>query len=766
MHDEPLGIETRERARVRGDVTGPSLPESEERFRLTFEEAPTGMALVGLDGSFLRVNRSFSQIVGYEAEELLELTFAQITHPEDVEIDLGLAEALLRGDIERYELGKRYIRKDGSEVDVRLHGSIVRRSDGTPVHFIAQVEDVSERVRMERALRESESRFRLLAENARDVIFRYCVRPPSFEYISPAIERFTGYRPEEFYADPGIVARLLHPEDRSHLAELLVKSGSPEPVLVRWLRRDGGIRWAEHHFRTEFDSSGGLVAVEGIARDVTVRRETEEALEVLRRQHELILSSTGEGIYGLDEEGRTIFVNPAAATTVGWTPQDLIGLRQHDVLHHSHPDGSPYRVEDCPIYAAIRDGRSHRVDDEVFWRKDGSSFPVRYTSTPMRNEQGEVVGAVVSFSDITEEREAQFRLQRLMDEVAAERSWLQTLIDRSPAGIVLLDRDGVLSANERARALLGSDVTSTRDATPRVHHPDRQAIAPEDAPIQRAMRGESIIGREYVIRRGLRDWVPVLVSAAPIAGPHGERLGAVAVFEDLSTVKELEQRREEWVSLIAHDLRQPLTVILANAERLASQSAEEAIHRRAENIRISARRLHRMTLDLLDASRIEAHRLSLERSSVNLAGLIRGALDRLVPEEQASRVQLELQEGVPPVMVDAGRIEQVLANLLSNALKYGTPGTPIGVRLSLRDGQAAEVCVANEGPDIPPEEQGSLFSRFHRTKEARRGGQPGLGLGLYIAHGLVAAHGGFMWVESGNGQTVFRFALPLAVSGN
>jgi PAS domain S-box-containing protein len=134
-----------------------ALRESEERFRLTLDEAPIGMALVALDGRFVRVNRALCDILGYTAEELTGLTFQAITHPDDLDADLALAERLSRGEIPRYQLEKRYVRKDGTVVDVTLSGSALRGRDGAPVHFIAQLEDITKRKRLENELRVAEA---------------------------------------------------------------------------------------------------------------------------------------------------------------------------------------------------------------------------------------------------------------------------------------------------------------------------------------------------------------------------------------------------------------------------------------------------------------------------------------------------------------------------------------------------------------------------------------------------------------------------------
>lgn len=154
------------------------------------------------------------------------------------------------------------------------------------------------------------------------------------------------------------------------------------------------------------------------------RREAERAVAQLSRQNKLILDSAGEGIYGVDLEGRTIFLNPAAARMTGWAVEELIGQPQHARLHHSRSDGAPYPREECPIYAAFKDGAVHQVASEVFWRKDGTSFPVEYTSTPIR-EEGKIVGAVVVFKDITERKQAEERIRLFnleLEQRVAERT--------------------------------------------------------------------------------------------------------------------------------------------------------------------------------------------------------------------------------------------------------------------------------------------------------------------------------------------------------
>jgi len=149
-----------------------------------------------------------------------------------------------------------------------------------------------------------------------------------------------------------------------------------------------------------------------------LNRQLKRAKAHLEQRHELILDSVAEGISGVDLEGRTTFVNAAMERLTGWTAKELIGRNQHELLHHTHADGSPFPACECPVYATYRDDRARYVDDDVFWCKDGRSFPVEYSSTPIRDERGATIGSVVVFRDMTERRDAAEKIRRHQAELA------------------------------------------------------------------------------------------------------------------------------------------------------------------------------------------------------------------------------------------------------------------------------------------------------------------------------------------------------------
>jgi len=146
--------------------------------------------------------------------------------------------------------------------------------------------------------------------------------------------------------------------------------------------------------------------------------------ELLQQRYQSILNAAGEGIYGLDADGKTTFVNPAAVRLTGWQPEDVLGEKLHDHHHHTKVDGSPYPQIECPIFASLKDGEVHHVHDEVFWRKDGTSFPVYYTSTPII-EEDTIIGAVIVFQDVSEIKQAEAQLQSAFAEIQALKDLTQ-----------------------------------------------------------------------------------------------------------------------------------------------------------------------------------------------------------------------------------------------------------------------------------------------------------------------------------------------------
>ena len=275
---------------------------------------------------------------------------------------------------------------------------------------------------------------------------------------------------------------------------------------------------------------------------------TKDELSELQTQHQLILDSAGEGIYGLDSDGRITFSNAAATEILGWRHEDVVGKSAHDVHHHSHADGSPYPRNECPIYAALHDGEIHRVDNEVFWHIVGSCVPVEYISTPIIQD-GEPNGAVVIFRDISKHKEIERQREAAYDELLRLQTAHELILGAAGEGIYGLDNAGRITfGNAASTAILGWCTDDVLGQTAHdVHHhsyPDGSPYARDDCPIYAALKdGEVHHIENEIFWHANGAAVPVEYTSTPILN-EGKPDGAVVVFRDITQRKELEKQRE------------------------------------------------------------------------------------------------------------------------------------------------------------------------------------------------------------------------------
>lgn len=273
-----------------------------------------------------------------------------------------------------------------------------------------------------------------------------------------------------------------------------------------------------------------------------------DELEVLKTRYQLILDSAGEGIYGLDCDGKITFSNAAATRILGWELEQVLGQQAHEVHHHSHADGTPYPKAQCPIYAALSDGEIHRVDDEVFWHTSGKPIPVAYVSTPILRD-GKPDGAVIIFRDDSRRREVEQQRQLAWEELEKVRTDYHLILEAMGEGIYGLDGEGLITfSNAASTAILGwkgEDVLG-RSAHEIHHHShvDGSIYPREQCPIYAAITdGEVHRVDNEVFWHTDGSAVPVEYTSTPIMR-DGLPVGAVAVFRDISDRKRIEKQRE------------------------------------------------------------------------------------------------------------------------------------------------------------------------------------------------------------------------------
>jgi PAS domain S-box-containing protein len=475
------------------------------------------------------------------------------------------------------------------------------------------------------------------------------------------------------------------------------------------------------------------------------RRAAEASRESPSGLRELI-ELAPDAVVVTDADDHVTDVNAAACALHGFSRDELLGKTFADL--------APEQAEGERIVREVPGvpGRVH-VGEWRVKRKDGTLLTVEASTKVLPDRR-----RLMFFRDVTERR----RAERERDEALR---FMRSVLEQCPVGLALIRRGPCgdqVEFNERAQQMLGQRPTARIDpADTGLRTLDGRRLERDQLPSSRALCGERGVRAEFLVR-GAEGCTPIALSAGPVVGPDGAVLAAVAVFEDIAAAKELERLREEWSGVVAHDLRQPLGTISLSAQMLARATDEARLLKYADQIRAAAQRLHRMVGDLMDLSRLDAHRLELVRQSVDVPALVSAVVERVALQAQGRAFDVSIPGPVPDVDADPDRIAQVMENLLTNAVKYGKGGTRIITSVSREDGEVA-VAVTNEGRPLTAEELSRIFERFHRTASAKLEGIQGVGLGLYITRSLVEAHGGRITADSTPaGVTRFRFTLPVA----
>ena len=743
------------------------LAESEMQYRRLFETASDGIVLLEKNkGHIVRANPAAVKMLGYSEEEYTGKMLQDIGVSLDMSDFAKIMESLNRKGILNYE-DVPVETKSGRNIDTDIY--LVDKAK------LAQcnIRDVTERKRAEEALRESEERFRLIAETITEVFWMADNLISKMFYISPGYESLWGRSRQSLYENPRSFIEAIYADDRPGvLADFeLKKSGLAFDHEYRILRPDGTLRWiwdrgypvheptgevlryvgvaqditerkrAEEKIKifakavegaydsfvltdmngnvtyanesairafgysseeimklnvTQLnaspedaanitknivdkggwsgevtsirrnkeifpailsvsllkDNEGNPVGMTGVFRDITERKQSEEELKILSRKIGLVLNSAGEGIYGVDMDGKVTFINSVGARMLGYEAEELFGKQSHATWHHHNPDGTVLPVEQCALNEVLKEGTPSAAQKVIYWKKDGTELPVEYSSTPML-EDDKLLGAVVTFKDIT---------SRLLEEQEHQK-----------------------------------------------------------------------------LEEQLR---------------HAQKMEAVGIL----------------AGGVAHDFNNILNVIIGYGTMLMDRLGDDHLSKEQLNeVLTAADRAANLTKRLLTFSRKQV----VEVKPVNVNEIIMGMekmLSRIIGEDIAFTMELASRKMI--VMADAGQIEQVLMNLITNA-RYAMPkGGKLTIRTGIKEmdeeyitaygygkaGTYAVISAADTGSGMDAETQMKIFEPFFTTK----GIGEGTGLGLSIVYGIIRQHNGYINVYSEPGKgTEFKIYLPL-----
>lgn len=724
-----------------------------------FRGAQDAIFIADDEGRIIDVNPYACELFRASKDELLHWTVFDLALPD---MRPTLEERWPHFLVEGASRGRGPFRRADSSF---FMGEFAAQAHFVPRRHMSIVRDISAQAELEQRLRLSETRSSRVERAGHIGTWDWTIETNAI-YWSDELFRLFGRVPTAetlTYAD---ILSLVHPDDRAaiiHVTDGALRGVAPFSVDYRIIRPDGQERTLHAECDISRDENGRVTHVFGVVQDVTERRAAERALQKSELLFRQVLETLPVGVWVSDEHGQLILVNSAGKRI--WGGVALVGIDRYDEYKAWWADaGKRIQIDEWAMTRAIRNGETVLNDCLEIKTFDGERKFILNSAAPVLDPEGRILGAVAINEDVTARLKLERERERLVEALSTEQRWLQTIFERSPVGIVFCrqtkDEKPKLIANHRAEELLRLDF-SAPDALDvlrqRMRHPDGSALPENELSLERTLRGETVIGRELLIHRPPEGDLSILVNASPICSDSGQFVGAMLTYEDVTSLKQLERLRQEWTSIVAHDLRQPVATIATVASLLQRASNDPKVVTRAERIIQSVKRLDRMIGDLTDVSQMEAHRIDLLPVPTDIAALLRRVTEA---SEHHERTTLLIRGDIPRLSVDPQRMEQIIENLLSNAIKYGTPGTPIEITLERGESEIL-ISVRNEGIGIASDELPTLFERFQRG-HAHGGPIKGLGLGLYIVRGLVEAHGGHIDVYSTPGEsTTFRFTLPI-----
>ena len=561
---------------------------------------------------------------------------------------------------------------------------------------------------------------------------------------------------------------------------------STEPVPGR--RKDGAIQDLEAENRRLRQRISQL---SDVSRRITSSLDLAVVLQEVVDAACALTGARYGALAAFDDSGRiqrfaTHGITPQEQARVGDPPQGLglLGWLQHlqqplrlaDLSRHPRSVGFPPNHPPMATFlgAPIRHGDEPLGNLYLTEKASGAEFTAE-------DERLVVLFAAQAAAAIhnahlfhtLEESEKALRQSQAATET--ERQRLLAMVETAPVGVILAEApDGrIVLVNREAERILGLP-NSSQEALAQYEQalvcrrPDGRAYERADLPMQRALhRGETVRAEEVWFELPDGRTAPTLVNATPIYS-EGRITGAITVIQDIAPLQEVEQLRNEFLGIVSHELKTPLTAIKGSAAiALGSKRSFDAQETRElfEIIDEQADRLRDLVDNLLDMSRIEAGTLAMSPEPLELRGLVEEVRSSFTRGMDTHEIRTELPDELPPVHADRRRLTQVLMNLLSNAVKFSPASSPITIGVEANADQAT-VHVQDQGRGIAREKLPHLFKKFSQVHQDAGRGLVGTGLGLAICKGIVEAHGGRIWADSpGEGRgTTFSFTLPLAVA--
>jgi len=761
-----LSGEIAERVRAEAAVRA-----SEERWRRLFEASSAGMALTDLTSRYIATNSAFQNMLGYTDEEFKALTALDITHPDERVITEAIVAEFASGARQEYHVDKRYMKKDGTPLWVNVSTTYVPATDITPPMLQGVYINIDDRKRAEQALQVSEERWRRLFEASAagmaltDLTSRYVA-------TNSAFQKMLGYTDEEFKALTAL--DITHPDERgtSEARHADFVSGAHEEYCVekRYLKKNGTPVWVNVTTAYVPASETSPALMQAIVIDIDDRKRAEAALRASEARWRTVFETASLGIAISDASRRILSANAALQQMLGYTQEELQELGWAALTHEDDEILTDEWAVD------LMQGREHAFRAEKrYRRKDGEFIWVSVNASYVPATEASSATFASIIVDITGRKRAEQALR------ASEERW-RTVFETSSVGIATSDENlRIATANASFQRMVGYSESELREMRwiDLTHEDDRSAT--EDL-VRSLLDGQLLaynMEKRYRRKDGGTIWVNVYNTYVPATATTPAFFPAI-IFDitDRVHAEGALQRSQaelarvarvttmgELAASIAHEINQPLAAIVASGSAcrrwLEGENLAKAKHS-LERVVADADR----ACDVIKRVRALTSNAMPERVELNINAVVKEVLAITRGELQARQVSLQLQlnDDIPPVQGDKVQLQQVVLNLVMNAIDAMATVTDRPRVLSITsqhcDDGGAQVTMQDCGPGLDPAHAERIFQPFFTTKPG------GMGMGLSISNSIMEAHGGRLWASPALPcGSAFHFSLPRTGSG-
>ncbi|KAA8746038.1 PAS domain S-box protein [Paenibacillus sp. UASWS1643] len=723
-----------------------------ELFEQIYNQAPIGIALVAPTGQWMKVNPAFCCMLGYTSDELMDLTYQDITHPDDSPQDMICSYELFEGKIKENQYEKRYINKNGDILWTSLHVSLVRSEiTDEPIYFICHIVDITDRKMSEQKLLHTEEMFKLITDHAQEIIY-IADQEGVCRFCSPSVQGLLGYSPEEVIGQNNDA--YFHPQDLERISQMDLTKGNLLNTRVR--HKDGHYLWFETTYKVFGDAEHGQQIL-SIGRDVSERKKQKDISAEAERialigswEWDMVKDhiTLSDQIFEIFELERTCKPYRISDVFDVMDAEDIASLQKHIT---GVKQGEPLDFEYKHIGS---DGNEKYLHLRGLITLDEHRQPVQLNGT---------------LQDITERKRIEFKLQESVERYTSLKKY-------NHDAIISFNMDGnIMNANPVAVKMTGCPVA--------------EMIGTSICRFIGASNLWLILGSDYemaekeinAVRHTDGSETEVLATLAPII-INKSNVGFYLIAKDITeqkkllvakeTAERMNKAKSEFLAMMSHEIRTPMNGVIGMTDLLLDTpglSGEQKEY--IEIIQKSGDSLLAIINDILDFSKIESGKTDLVEDPFDLVEIVTETVQIVKPlaREKKLDVRMCVEDAIPtPVYGDAYRLKQVLINIIGNAVKFTSEGgveVKVGVKQQCGNNVQLYFQVKDSGIGIPVERKQQLFEPFYQLENFMTRKPQGTGLGLAISKKLVELMQGEIWIEeSDEPGTIFIFTAQFKLN--